>query len=410
MHGKPGWTTSRAISHSSSPHAAPPSMRSTTSTSVDAVPRQGCGSCPASSSRSWSSLRGSALADADRLAVRASEKADRQLVWASSAALLLLIVIAIATVTSVTAPVRRLTEATRRLASGAVRTRVAARRGARARYAGRRLQPDGGAAAARAERSARLSARARNEGRRAHARAQSSRASRSADRHAESAAAVRAPGGGRSSARARATARVAVLFIDLDNFKTINDSLGHAFGDRVLQAVSERLRLNGLFSRSFSARLGGDEFTVVCEDVQSDRRGRAPVRAVLEEFQRSLSVHGRELRISVSVGASVYPDHADDPHALLRAADAALFRAKELGRNCFSLFAPQLLEAARRASSSNSRCVAQWSAASSSCSTSPRSASRRSRRTPSKRCCAGVSPTATSSRRPISSMWRSRPD
>ena len=67
---------------------------------------------------------------------------------------------------------------------------------------------------------------------------------------------------------------------------------------------------------------------------------------MLEEFQRSLSVHGRELRISVSVGASIYPDHASDAHALLRAADAALFRAKELGRNCWSLFAPELLEAA----------------------------------------------------------------
>ena len=67
---------------------------------------------------------------------------------------------------------------------------------------------------------------------------------------------------------------------------------------------------------------------------------------MLEEFQRSLSVHGRELRISVSVGASIYPDHAADAHALLRAADTALFRAKELGRNGWSLFVPQLLEAA----------------------------------------------------------------
>ncbi len=67
---------------------------------------------------------------------------------------------------------------------------------------------------------------------------------------------------------------------------------------------------------------------------------------MLEEFHRSLSVHGRELRISVSVGASIYPDHAGDAHALLRAADTALFRAKELGRNGWSLFVPQLLEAA----------------------------------------------------------------
>ena len=106
------------------------------------------------------------------------------------------------------------------------------------------------------------------------------------------------------------SSRLALLSIDLDNFKTINDSLGHAFGDRVLQAVSERLRLNGLLGKSFSARLGGDEFTVVCEDVKSVGDVENLCAQVLEEFQRSLSVHGRELRISVSVGASIYPDHA----------------------------------------------------------------------------------------------------
>ncbi len=122
--------------------------------------------------------------------------------------------------------------------------------------------------------------------------------------------------------------------------------MGHAFGDRVLQAVSERLRMNSLFSRSFSARLGGDEFTVVCEEVSQLGDVERLSRSVLEEFQRSLSVHGRELRISVSVGACIFPDHASDSHALLRAADSALFRAKASGRNCLSLYAPQLLEAA----------------------------------------------------------------
>jgi diguanylate cyclase (GGDEF)-like protein len=147
--------------------------------------------------------------------------------------------------------------------------------------------------------------------------------------------------------RARGSnARLALLSIDLDNFKTINDSLGHAFGDRVLQAVSERLRMNGLLGRSFSARLGGDEFTVVCEDVQTVADVENLCGQVLEEFHRSLSVHGRELRISVSLGASIYPDHASDAQSLLRAADTALFRAKELGRNGWSLFVPQLLEAA----------------------------------------------------------------
>jgi diguanylate cyclase (GGDEF)-like protein len=283
-----------------------------------------------------------ALADADRLAVRASEKADRQLVWASSAALLLLIAIAIATVTSVTSPVRRLTEATRRLASGAVRTRVPrggvreldTLAGAFNQMAEQLERAQGEVRAYQVELESKVDERTRELNHLAnHDPLTDMPNRRQLFAHLDAAI-----------ARAKVSgARIAVLFIDLDNFKTINDSLGHACGDRVLQAVAERLRLNGLFSRSFSARLGGDEFTVVCEDVHRIAEVERLSVSVLEEFQRSLSVHGRELRLSVSVGASVYPDHADDPHALLRAADAALFRAKELGRNCFSLFTPELL-------------------------------------------------------------------
>ena len=287
----------------------------------------------------------SALADADRLAVSASEKADRQLVWASSATLLLLLIIAIATVTSVTAPVRRLIDATRRLASGAARTRAPrgglreldALAGAFNQMAEQLQRAQSEVRAHQLELETKVDERTRELNHLAHHDPLTNMPNRrQLFAHLEAGIARAKSGGG----------RLAVLFIDLDNFKTINDSLGHAFGDRVLQAVGERLRLNTLFSRSFSARLGGDEFTVVCEDVRRIADVERQCISVLEEFQRSLSVHGRDLRISASVGASIYPDHADDPHALLRAADAALFRAKELGRNCFSLFAPELLEAA----------------------------------------------------------------
>jgi diguanylate cyclase (GGDEF)-like protein len=286
-----------------------------------------------------------ALSDADRLAMRASEKADSQLIWASTAALLLLVVIAIATVTSVTAPVRRLTEATRRLASGAVRTRVL-RGGVREldtlavafnQMAEQLQQAQSAVRVHQLELETKVDERTRELNHLAHHDPLTDLPNR---RHllTHLEAAIE---------RARQNAaRVTLLFIDLDNFKTINDSLGHAFGDRVLQAVSERLRMNGLFSRSFSARLGGDEFTVVCENLQSVAEVERLCRSVLEEFQRSLSVHGRELRISVSVGASLFPDHAADVQALLRAADSALFRAKASGRNCWKLFQPQLLEAA----------------------------------------------------------------
>jgi diguanylate cyclase (GGDEF)-like protein len=286
-----------------------------------------------------------ALADADQLAVQASNRADRQLSWASGIAMLLLIGIAVITVTGVTAPVRRLTEATRRLAAGAVRTRVV--RGgvpeldtlaeAFNQMAEQLQQAQNAVRVHQLELEARVAERTRELNHLAHHDPLTDLPNR---RHllAHLDEAI-------DRARLR-NGRLALLFIDLDNFKTINDSMGHAFGDRVLQAVSERLRMNSLFSRSFSARLGGDEFTVVCEEVNQLGDVERLSRSVLEEFQRSLSVHGRELRISVSVGACIFPDHASDSHALLRAADSALFRAKGSGRNCWSLYAPQLLEAA----------------------------------------------------------------
>jgi diguanylate cyclase (GGDEF)-like protein len=286
-----------------------------------------------------------ALADADRLAVSASDKADSQLVWASATVLLLLLAIAIITVTSVTAPVRRLIEATRRLAGGAARTRVS-RAGVREldvlaisfnKMAEQLQHAQNAVQAYQIELESKVDERTRELNHLAyHDPLTDLPNRRQLFVHLEA-----------SIDRARGNnARLALLSIDLDNFKTINDSLGHAFGDRVLQAVSERLRLNGLLGKSFSARLGGDEFTVVCEDVQTVADVENLCGQVLEEFHRSLSVHGRELRISVSVGASIYPDHASDGQALLRAADTALFRAKELGRNGWSLFVPQLLEAA----------------------------------------------------------------
>jgi diguanylate cyclase (GGDEF)-like protein len=286
-----------------------------------------------------------ALSDADRLAMRASEKADRQLLWASTAALLLLVVIAIATVTSVTAPVRRLTEATRRLASGAVRTRVVrggvreldTLAGAFNQMAEQLQQAQSAVRAHQLELETKVDERTRELNHLAHHDPLTDLPNRRhLLTHLESAI-----------ERARKSAsRVTLLFIDLDNFKTINDSLGHAFGDRVLQAVSERLRMNGLFSRSFSARLGGDEFTVVCENLQSIAEVERLCRSVLEEFQRSLSVHGRELRISVSVGASLFPDTRTTFMRCCARRTRRCSAPKRQGRNCWTLFQPQLLEAA----------------------------------------------------------------
>jgi diguanylate cyclase (GGDEF)-like protein len=139
--------------------------------------------------------------------------------------------------------------------------------------------------------------------------------------------------------------RVALLFIDLDNFKSINDTLGHNFGDRVLQAITERLRL-ATGARALLVRLGGDEFTVLMEDVKSCEEVEERAAALVATLQQPLLVDGRVLSTSASIGASLYPDHATDSDALLRAADVALFRAKELGRNRFAFYRPALYDAA----------------------------------------------------------------
>jgi len=147
-------------------------------------------------------------------------------------------------------------------------------------------------------------------------------------------------------ARAEASAAyVGVFFVDLDNFKNINDSLGHAFGDRMLSAIAARL-LATTNAAGFAARLGGDEFTVVYDDVKNVEAVNSLGQDLVRAFQAPIEVDGRHLMISISVGASMYPEHGSDAEALLRAADAALFRAKALGRSQLVVFSPALLEAA----------------------------------------------------------------
>ena len=139
--------------------------------------------------------------------------------------------------------------------------------------------------------------------------------------------------------------RVGVFFLDIDNFKTLNDSLGHAYGDRVLIAIAQRLEVIAR-SCGFAARLGGDEFTVVHQGAVTTEEILACGASIIRAFDIPVQVDFREVIVSVSVGASIFPDHEQDAESLLRAADAALFRAKALGRSQLATFTPELLTTA----------------------------------------------------------------
>ena len=131
--------------------------------------------------------------------------------------------------------------------------------------------------------------------------------------------------------------KVAVLFLDLDRFKVINDSLGHQTGDRVLVAVADRL-VASLRPGDTATRFGGDEFVVVCEEVVDERQALEIAERLAARLREPFMLGGEEVFLSVSVGVSLANGSEDDPTALLRDADAAMYRAKELGRARCDLF------------------------------------------------------------------------
>ncbi|HEY2682353.1 MAG TPA: EAL domain-containing protein [Steroidobacteraceae bacterium] len=147
---------------------------------------------------------------------------------------------------------------------------------------------------------------------------------------------------------------VGVFFIDLDNFKTINDSLGHAYGDKILRTIAQRLEScsDGF---GYAARLGGDEFSVVYENARSSEEIYRAGSLLIQAFHAPIVIDQRELVVSVSAGLSLFPDHGTHPDELLSAADAALFRAKSLGRNQLNVFTPDLLQSASEKFSTEQR-------------------------------------------------------
>jgi len=130
---------------------------------------------------------------------------------------------------------------------------------------------------------------------------------------------------------------VATLLVHLDDFRQVNDALGHDAGDAVLRGVAERL--TGCVRKSDTlARTGADEFAVVVSDLREEADCRLVAEKVLAALGAEFRVGGRRLRLAASVGISLYPSDGDDGEALLRSADAATSRAKQLGRNQIRFF------------------------------------------------------------------------
>jgi len=134
---------------------------------------------------------------------------------------------------------------------------------------------------------------------------------------------------------------LALIFADLDRFKQINDSLGHAIGDRLLQVVAQRLR--GAVRRAdLVARLGGDEFTVVMENAGGRERIRQVAERILGAFARPVHLEGHEIPVTTSIGISVYPRDGTTVEVLLKHADTAMYQAKSLGRNQLQFFTAEM--------------------------------------------------------------------
>ncbi|MBI2802830.1 MAG: EAL domain-containing protein [Gammaproteobacteria bacterium] len=139
----------------------------------------------------------------------------------------------------------------------------------------------------------------------------------------------------------RADRLVALLYIDLDGFKEINDTLGHGMGDGVLQIAAARLRACVRESDTV-ARLGGDEFTIILEDAGSAEEVAEVARKILDTLTLPMAINGRELLVTGSLGIAVYPRHGDSSEILVQYADMAMYRAKSEGRNNFQFYAPAM--------------------------------------------------------------------
>lgn len=141
---------------------------------------------------------------------------------------------------------------------------------------------------------------------------------------------------------ARRNARkLAVLFIDLDRFKNINDTLGHEAGDLLLNEMAGRFK-QCLRASDVVGRLGGDEFVILIQELDNPEQAATVARKILSAAVKPVSVYGQECRVTASIGICVYPDDAEDEHTIMKSADIAMYRAKEEGKNNYQFYSPDI--------------------------------------------------------------------
>ena len=145
----------------------------------------------------------------------------------------------------------------------------------------------------------------------------------------------------------RSTKKFAVMFIDIDNFKNINDSLGHDAGDDLLRRVAHRLS-ESVRAHDTIARQGGDEFIVLLDELEGHQGATRVAQKILQSLRATFKVNGADQHVSGSIGIAVYPDDGTDASTLLKNADTAMFHSKSLGKNTFQFFTPQMTIAVKR--------------------------------------------------------------
>ena len=134
--------------------------------------------------------------------------------------------------------------------------------------------------------------------------------------------------------------KLAIMLLDLDHFKDVNDTLGHSVGDLLLKAAAQRLR-GELRQSDTVARMGGDEFMLILPEIAGEEAAGTVAGKILEAFREPFEFDGHEMRITTSVGIALYPDDGKDVEVLMRNADIAMYRAKELGRDGYQHFSEQ---------------------------------------------------------------------